>query len=206
LGAASSNPAEPRPQDGKEAESRLVEAAIRLVAERAMTGFTLAEVGEAAGYSRGLPAHYFGRKEDLLALAAQYTVKAYATGLAQRPPSEAGLPRIGEMIRQYARGTVSRSNSGARHADRRGHGEAGAAPDNGQAPTPAACARSRTRSAPASPAATSGRTSRLTDQARLIYAFLRGQIAFAALDPQFDTKAVAEEFIATIEARIGRAE
>jgi hypothetical protein len=40
-------------------------------------------------------------------------------------------------------------------------------------------------------------------QARLIYAFLRGQMAFAALDPSYDVLAVAEEFISTLDARIG---
>jgi TetR/AcrR family acrAB operon transcriptional repressor len=39
-------------------------------------------------------------------------------------------------------------------------------------------------------------------QARLIYAFLRGQMSFAALDNQFDGEAVGEEFIATLEARL----
>jgi TetR/AcrR family acrAB operon transcriptional repressor len=40
-------------------------------------------------------------------------------------------------------------------------------------------------------------------QARLIYAFLRGQMAFAALDPSYDVMAVAEEFIAMLGVRIG---
>ena len=38
-----------------EAERRLLSAAVRLVGERGLERITLAEVGEAAGYSRGLP-------------------------------------------------------------------------------------------------------------------------------------------------------
>ena len=44
----------------EEAERRLLEAAMEIVAKRGTVRMTLAEVGEAAGYSRGLPAHRFG--------------------------------------------------------------------------------------------------------------------------------------------------
>ena len=52
----------PRTQSDRRdtAEARILDAALRIVAERGTDGMTLAEVGEAAGYSRGLPAHYFG--------------------------------------------------------------------------------------------------------------------------------------------------
>lgn len=56
----------------EEAERSILDAAVRLVAEKGLDGFTLADAGEAAGYSRGLPAHYFGSKPDLLAAAARY--------------------------------------------------------------------------------------------------------------------------------------
>jgi len=50
----------------EEAERRLLEAALGVVARRGSVRMTLAEVGEAAGYSRGLPAHRFGSKAGLL--------------------------------------------------------------------------------------------------------------------------------------------
>lgn len=54
------------------AEECLLEAAIQVIGDKGLEGFTLAEVGVAAGYSSGLTAHYF-RKKDLLleAVAAQ---------------------------------------------------------------------------------------------------------------------------------------
>lgn len=56
----------------EEAERSILDAAVRLVAEKGLDGFTLADAGEAAGYSRGLPAHYFGSKPDLLSAVARY--------------------------------------------------------------------------------------------------------------------------------------
>lgn len=47
-------------------ERRIVHAALMMIAERSVTRTTLAEVGQAAGYSRGLPAHLFGNKDNLL--------------------------------------------------------------------------------------------------------------------------------------------
>lgn len=54
-----------------EAEQRLLAAARQIVARKGWVGMTLSEVGEAAGYSRGLATHHFGNKAGLLrALAA----------------------------------------------------------------------------------------------------------------------------------------
>ncbi|CAN0427695.1 unnamed protein product, partial [Phaeothamnion confervicola] len=50
----------------EEAERRLLDAALAIVARTGTVRLTLAEVGEAAGYSRGLPAHRFGSKAGLL--------------------------------------------------------------------------------------------------------------------------------------------
>jgi AcrR family transcriptional regulator len=52
-------------------EQRILDATIRLIAERGTVATTLGEVGLAAGYSRGLAAHLFGTKENLLIRAAQ---------------------------------------------------------------------------------------------------------------------------------------
>lgn len=46
------------------AEQKLFEAAVHLAAEHGYNGFSLAQVGKLAGFSRGLPAHYFGSKEN----------------------------------------------------------------------------------------------------------------------------------------------
>ncbi|TDF80745.1 TetR/AcrR family transcriptional regulator [Pseudomonas sp. H9] len=55
-----------------DAERRLLEAARQLVARKGWVGMTLAEVGEEAGYSRGLAAHHFGSKAGLLRALAAY--------------------------------------------------------------------------------------------------------------------------------------
>lgn len=47
-------------------ESRILRAALRLIAKQGYSRTTLAEIGAAAGYSRGLVGHRFGSKEGLL--------------------------------------------------------------------------------------------------------------------------------------------
>lgn len=68
----------------EEAERLILDAAVRLVAEKGLDAFTLADAGEAAGYSRGLPAHYFGSKADLLSAIANHIRKWFSAGLRGR--------------------------------------------------------------------------------------------------------------------------
>jgi AcrR family transcriptional regulator len=49
-----------------EAEARLLRAAAELVGELGPANVTLADVGERAGYSRGLATHHFGTKNALM--------------------------------------------------------------------------------------------------------------------------------------------
>jgi AcrR family transcriptional regulator len=86
-------------QRREQAEQRLLEAALAIVAERGSIRMTLAEIGEAAGYSRGLPAHRFGSKAGLLRSLVAYIgerFKAEREGWPKRAP---GLDAI--------RGTIS---------------------------------------------------------------------------------------------------
>ncbi|OFV84699.1 MAG: hypothetical protein A2W26_04715, partial [Acidobacteria bacterium RBG_16_64_8] len=48
-------------------ERRTLEAAVKLMGERGYERTTLADIGKAAGYSRGLASHQFGSKADLFA-------------------------------------------------------------------------------------------------------------------------------------------
>ena len=50
----------------KESDRRMLRAAARLFAERGVSGTSLADVGMAAGYSRGLPVERFGTKLGLI--------------------------------------------------------------------------------------------------------------------------------------------
>ena len=68
----------------EEAERRILDAATRLIADKGLDAFTLADVGEAAGFSRSLPAHYFKSKDGLLVAVVRHLFDRYF-GLWQRP-------------------------------------------------------------------------------------------------------------------------
>ena len=56
-----------RQQDRRnEAEQRLLDAAAELIGEIGPGAVTLANIGERAGYSRGLATHYFGSKGAMM--------------------------------------------------------------------------------------------------------------------------------------------
>lgn len=77
-----------------EAERRLLQAAVRLVAERGLERLTLADVGEAAGYSRGLPAHYFGSKAGLIVTLARHMTEGFGRALDRTEHHRPGLQRL----------------------------------------------------------------------------------------------------------------
>lgn len=161
---------------------------------------TLAEEGEAAGYSRGLPAHYFGDKEDLVAKAVQHAIDQFQMALTQLPPSEPGLPRLAAIVRNYARLTNSKGNRAlgmlialVRPALRKTIVQAN---ERG-------LLRLETELRAGIKAGNVRPDIRVKEQARLIYAFMRGQIGFVTLDPDWDPGSIAEEFILTLQARLG---
>ena len=84
-----------------EAEAALLKAAARIVAERGLESLTLADVGEAAGYSRGLPAHYFGSKEGLVGALAQHIVRNFGRGLERAEKHEIGFERLVGIVIYY---------------------------------------------------------------------------------------------------------
>jgi AcrR family transcriptional regulator len=102
----------------EETERKVLAAATALIAEHGSRALTLAEVGEAAGYSRGIVSHHFGSRDNLLRavmrdaqtftlpepgdsagdwLAA--TVRAYLENVTSRgPAARAFLQMWGEAI------------------------------------------------------------------------------------------------------------
>jgi len=78
-----------------EAERRIIEAAALIVAEEGLEAITLAEAGERAGYSRGLPSHYFRTKNDLLSALAAYIIELF---LARRRASASNIPGFDGLI------------------------------------------------------------------------------------------------------------
>ena len=84
-----------------EAEARLLATARELVARRGWAGTTLAEVGEAAGYSRGLAGHYFGSKTGLLRAITLQINNTLMEELEKVPSPDAGLEAILSFISVY---------------------------------------------------------------------------------------------------------
>lgn len=96
-------PAERRTQAARreEAERRLLEAALTIVAARGTVRMTLAEVGQAAGYSRGLPAARFGSKAGLVHALAIYIGERFGEQRRKAPSPTPGLAAITANIHFY---------------------------------------------------------------------------------------------------------
>jgi AcrR family transcriptional regulator len=84
-----------------EAEQRLLAAAVRLVGERGLERITLSEVGEAAGYSRGLPAHYFGGKSGMVVSLVQHIINSFGRALVRAEHHDQGLDRLLGVVAFY---------------------------------------------------------------------------------------------------------
>jgi AcrR family transcriptional regulator len=85
----------------EEAEERMLQAAVRIVAERGLENLTLAECGEAAGYSRGLAAHYFDSKDGLISAIASHIVDDYSQRQRADRRVRVGLPGLLESVAFY---------------------------------------------------------------------------------------------------------
>ncbi len=88
-------------QRREEAERRLLDAALAIVAQRGSVRMTLAEVGQAAGYSRGLAAHRFGSKAGLVQALAGYIGEQFGEQRARGAALQPGLDAIVGNIRFY---------------------------------------------------------------------------------------------------------
>ncbi len=85
----------------EEAERRLLDSALAIVAQRGSVRMTLAEVGQAAGYSRGLAAHRFGSKAGLVQALAGYIGEQFGQQRARGAALQPGLDAIIGNIRFY---------------------------------------------------------------------------------------------------------
>ena len=81
-----------------ESEQRMLAAGVRLVAQLGPEKLTLTDVGTSAGYSRGLPAHHFGSRENYLKALASYVAIEFDRTL---PAVDriSGLEAVLEIIR-----------------------------------------------------------------------------------------------------------
>jgi len=92
----------------EQTERKVIAAATALIAEHGSRALTLAKVGEAAGYSRGIVTHHFGSRENLL-LAVMRNAQAF-----DLPASgESAGAWLGDMVRAYLK-NVTNKRPGAR--------------------------------------------------------------------------------------------
>jgi AcrR family transcriptional regulator len=93
------------------AERGILEAAKRIVAERGLEDLTLQAAGEAAGYSRALPGHYFKTKAALIVALVDSIIADYAprvrASLAPGDGMERLLERVGFYIDDAVRDPVT---------------------------------------------------------------------------------------------------
>ena len=88
-------------QRREEAEQRLLDAALGIVARAGSARLTLADVGAAAGYSRGLASHRFGHKAGLLRALAAHINARFQEQLRAAAPRREGLDAIRGNISVY---------------------------------------------------------------------------------------------------------
>jgi AcrR family transcriptional regulator len=85
----------------EEAERRILDSAIALISEKGIAGMTLGEVGERAGYSRGLPAHHYGNKEGLLIAVVESIGASFRDARRSGGRKSPGMQSIVDIVRVY---------------------------------------------------------------------------------------------------------
>ena len=95
----------PRTQQQRriEAERRLVRAAAELVGEIGPTRVTLANVGERAGYSRGLATHHFGSKGALMQRLVETVTGQFRDAIVEESQSDSPIDQLRQLIDFYFR-------------------------------------------------------------------------------------------------------
>ncbi len=84
-----------------EAERRLIEAAAAMVSEAGPARITLANVGERAGYSRGLASHHFGSKRALMQRLVESVTHQFREALFDQQRSSDVQGELGTLIDIY---------------------------------------------------------------------------------------------------------
>lgn len=80
-------------------ERKLMEAGINMIAERGLDNISMADIGVAAGYSRGLPTQYFGTLKEFQRVLVHFIVSEYREYLLKRGESP-GLKSLIDIIRK----------------------------------------------------------------------------------------------------------
>ncbi len=93
-----------------ESDRRMLRAAARLIARRGVAGTSLADVGVAAGYSRGLPVERFGSKLGLIGTLLEATDAWFQAHLVRILEGKSGLPALRLRLEAHL-GSIERSRS-----------------------------------------------------------------------------------------------
>jgi AcrR family transcriptional regulator len=93
------------------AEERILEAALDLISEVGTTKMTLEDVGKRAGYSRGLPAHYFGNKEGLIVHLINDVIPRFRRLHFLGPRPRQGLARVIAGVDAFIRGASTETTT-----------------------------------------------------------------------------------------------
>jgi TetR/AcrR family acrAB operon transcriptional repressor len=187
----------------QESERRLLDAGVSLLVERGFDRFALADVGELAGYSRGLAGHHFENKEGLLVALANYIVNGFAKGVEREPRVAAGWGTVARGIRYYTSSAKRnplffraymiilaeaalhpKLKALAADVHRRAIEQIVASLEEGKA------------SGEISP------TAHTKLNAETIYAFQRGLLTLLRIGGDLETEAITENFIAAMEAHL----
>jgi AcrR family transcriptional regulator len=93
----------PRTQEQRriEAEHRLVQAAAELVGEIGPGKVTLANVGERAGYSRGLATHHFGSKGALMQRLVDAVTSQFRDAMVEESQSDSPIDQLRQLVDFY---------------------------------------------------------------------------------------------------------
>lgn len=88
----------------EQAERKLLEAALELVALRGSFRMSLADVGAHAGFSRALPAHYFGNKEGLVSALVGFMLNRFRSVFVRGPKPKQGRAAVLHRVASYIHG------------------------------------------------------------------------------------------------------
>jgi len=92
--ASRSKPASRQDERRRASDARMLRAAIDIIAQKGAAGASLAEIGVAAGFSRGLPAERFGTKLAFLNALMDFMEGWFAERLGKSIGDKAGLDAV----------------------------------------------------------------------------------------------------------------
>jgi AcrR family transcriptional regulator len=109
---AAESPSETRPTMTQAERTALsdrlmIEAAVELICERGIDGTTLKDIGERAGYSRGLATYRFGSKAGLFRAVIKSVSQRWLAELTQAVAGKQGLAALLACVDSYHRLAVA---------------------------------------------------------------------------------------------------